>query len=279
MEHANPAAVALILLFLVPVFVSIARAKRGHPIYIRRIPGIDAIENAVGRAVELGRPISFTTALTGVGPLFYACLSALRHIARKAAVFNAKLIVPSSDPEAMVLTEATLQTAYRDERRSHRFDPTTVRYLSSEQFAFSSGYMGTVHRENVGSAFLFGSFTAESLILAEAGQQVGALQVAATPSLEQTPFFLTSCDYTLIGDEIFATGAFLSDDPVQRGSLRGQDYAKASLLALLVLGTIFTTLTSVLSGAPSRAINTALNARWSDLFPAAPANTPTNEKP
>ena len=236
MQHATPGIILLILLFCGPVLYFINRALRGQKIFVRRIPGIDAIDESVGRSVEMGRPISFTTGLSGVGPLLYACLGILRHVARRAAVFNSRLLIPASDPEALAMTDATLQNAYRAEKKFSNYDPNSVRYLSSEQFAFASGYMGLIHRENVGSAFLFGSFAAESLILAEAGQQVGALQVAGTTSPEQVPFFITTCDYTLIGEEVYATGAYLSEDPVQVGSLRGQDLVKLLLVLLLLLG-------------------------------------------
>lgn len=241
MEHATPAALIFLIIFIAPVMVSISRAKKGHEVYIRRIPGIDAIDEAVGRAVELGRPVSFTTGLAGVGPLLYSGLAILRHITRKIARIGSKLFVPCIDPEALVLTDATVQNAYRAERRLSKYDPSSLRFLSDEQFAFSSGYMGLIHRENVGAAFLIGQFAAESLILAEAGQQVGAMQVAGTTSNEQIPFFITACDYTLLGEEVYAAGAYLSKDPVQTGSLRGQDIAKAALFALVIIGVIETT--------------------------------------
>ncbi|MCB0345254.1 MAG: hypothetical protein KDD66_09045 [Bdellovibrionales bacterium] len=236
MEHATPGVMILMLVFIGPVLWFIRKATRGEAIYVRRIPGIDAIDDAVGRAVELGRPMSFTSGLAGISPVLYACLGVLRHVARKAAVFGSRFLVPSIDPEAMVLADATLQNAYRTERKYSSYDPTSVRFLSTDQFAFASGYMGLIHREKVAGAFLFGTFAAESLILAEAGQQVGAIQVAATVSNEQIPFFITTCDYTLIGEELYAAGAFLSKDPVQVGSLKGQDYAKIVILILIIIG-------------------------------------------
>lgn len=268
MERANPAAILVMMLFLIPVLVCIARARRGQKYTIRRISGVDAIDEALGRSVEVGRPVVFTTGLLGIGPALYACLGVLRHVARRCATFGSRLLVPCIDPETMALTDATVQEAYRDVRKSSRYDPTSVRFLSSGQFAYASGYMGLVHRENAASAFLFGAFAAESLILAEAGQQVGAVQVAATVSNEQIPFFVTTCDYTLIGEELFAAGAYLSGDPVQTGSIRGQDIAKVFLLILLVVGISLTTISSFRNGkdAPSP-LGVALDASWSDVLP------------
>lgn len=266
MEHATPAIILLFALFVGPVLVFIARARNGQSIYIRRIPGIDAIDDAIGRSVELGRPIAFTSGLTGVSAVLYACLGVLRHIGTKAAIYGARIFVPCNDPEALVLTETTLQSAYRSARKFSSYDPTSLRYLSEDQFAFASGYMGLIHRENVGSAFLFGRYAAESLILAEAGQQIGAVQVAATVSPEQVPFFITACDYTLIGEELFAAGAFLSADPVQVGSLRGQDIAKCFVLLLIVLGVAQSTYFAITTGVPVVPFTQYFSMSWSELI-------------
>jgi hypothetical protein len=250
MQHLSPAGLVLLIAFLGPILWAIRAAQKGKTFYIRRIPGIDALEYAVSSAVERGRPLSFTTGTASIGPLVYACLEVLRFLAQKAAVYRIKLFVPCSDPEVLALSEMTVRKAYEEKKVSNQFDPSTIRYLSDEQFAFSSGYMGLIHRENVGSTFLIGQFAAESLILAEAGQQIGAFQIGGTTSNEQLPFFVTTCDYTLIGEELFAAGAYLSREPVQTGSLRGQDIAKLILLILVLVGMLEETLRPM-TGLPS----------------------------
>jgi hypothetical protein len=266
MEHATPAALLLIACYIAVLLAYIHAAEKGKKIFIRRIAGIDAIDSAIGRAIELGRSMAFSAGMTAVGPTLYACLGILRHIARKAAVFRAKLFVPCRDPEVLVLSDATLQSAYRAEKRLSQYDPSMVRFLSEEQFAYASGYMGLVHRENVGAAFLFGEFAAESLILAEAGQHIGTMQIAGTVSNEQIPFFLTACDYTLFGEEVFAAGAFLSNDPVQTGSLRAQDVLKVGLFAIILLGAAEQTWRSFNGDASPSILQRAFSADWSAIF-------------
>lgn len=265
MEHATPAVIILILLFVGPVLYNIRRARKGVELFIRRIPGIDAIDEAVGRAVELGRPLSFTTGITAVSPLLYACLGVLRYVGRKAAVFSSRLFIPCSDAQVLALTDATLQSAYRAEKKFTSYNPAALRFLSDEQFAYASGYQGLIHRENVGAAFLLGAFAAESLILAEAGQQIGAIQVAGTVSPEQIPFFLTACDYTLIGEELYAAGAYLSKDPVQTGSLRGQDIAKCVIFALIILGIIQQTAAAFYPQAAAVPLAKLIMMSWGEL--------------
>ena len=208
-EHATPLILLALFLTFAPVLYYMRRARRGDTVHVRRIAGINAIDETIGRSAELGRPISFSTGLTGLGPLLYACLGVLYYVAKRVASYKSKLLIPQNTPEAMAIVEDTTRDAYRAAGRAGSFDPQSIVFLSEEQFAFASGYMGMIHRERVAGAFLFGYFAAESLVMAEAGQQVGAMQVAASTSPEQVPFFICTCDYTLIGEEIFAAAAYL----------------------------------------------------------------------
>jgi len=248
-EHATLGVLALIALLIGPVIYYIRRTVGGESLFIRRIPGVDAVDEAAGRSAELGRPISFSLGLTSLGPVLYACLGVLYHVAQKAALYKTRLLLPQNSPEVMALVDSTVQEAYRNVGRQHLYDSRDLLYLSDEQFAFAAGYIGMIERERVGSAFLFGSFAAESLILAQAGQQVGALQVAATVSPEQVAFFICTCDYSLIGEELFAASAYLTKEPVQLGSLYGQDRAKLLLFLMIVVGVVIATVNSFLSPA------------------------------
>jgi len=244
LEHATPAVIALLVAAFLLLFREFKRINKGFEHNIRRIPGVDAIEGAVGRCAEQGRAVSFTTALTDVGPVLYACLGVLRSIAKRVAQYKLKLLVPQYSPEAMAVVEDSVRDAYNEAGRSSLFDPESIMFLSSEQFAFASGYMGLLHREKPGAAFLFGSFAAESLVLSEAGQQVGARQVAASASPEQVAFFICTCDYTLIGEELFGASAYLSRDPIQVGTVAAQDRFKLIIVAIISVGVISATISN-----------------------------------
>lgn len=244
-SHATPAVLVLMIVMIAPLFLYMRRARAEKSLFVRRIAGIDAIEEASGRAAELGQPIVFTTGLTLIGPILYACLGVLSFIARKAAQYKSKLLLPQYNPEVMAVAEDVAREAYRIEGRQALFDARNIIFLSDEQFAFAAGYIGLVQREKIASAFLFGEFAAESLILAEAGQQVGAMQIAATVRPEQVAFFIAACDYTLIGEELFAASAYLSREPIQLASLYAQDRAKCLFLGMIVIGVLIATLNSV----------------------------------
>jgi hypothetical protein len=142
------------------------------------------------------------------------------------------------DPVLYSVAEETVRDAYELHGVPELFNRDDIRFLSGDQFAYASGVVGILNREKVAGAFYFGDFFAESLILAENGQQVGAIQVAGTPQIMQIPFFIAACDYTIIGDEFYAASAYLSREPTLLGSLVGQDYSKALILLLIIVGII-----------------------------------------
>lgn len=236
LEHANPFMRVLLGIIIVTIILTVVTAQRGRLPFIRRIAGLNAIDEAVGRATEMGRPILFSTGLTGIGIISLQALAVAAHVARTAVRYGTRLIMPVCDQTMLPVTEETIREVYTSEGRTEAFRQEDIRYLSARQFAYAAGVTGILHRERVAASFLFGQFYAESLILAENGQAVGAIQVAGTPDLLQTPFFVVTCDYTVIGDEYYAATAYLSREPTQLGSLVGQDIVKVILFAMIIIG-------------------------------------------
>ncbi len=266
MEHSTPAIIILIFTLLGPGLYYSRKAVLGAKYYLRKIRGIDEISHSIASSVEQGRPIVFSTGMTDVSPLLYACLGILKYVAKQGAKVRTSVFVPVRDPEALALVDATLKSAHQDVGRLANYDPTKVRYLSSDQLAYASGYQGLVHRENAGACFLFGSFAAESLILSEAGSRVGAKQIAGTVSNEQIPFFVASCDYTLLGEELYATSAYLSGDPISVGSLRGQDFSKLFIMLLVVLGVALETLYGLGELSGHEYIKSIISSSWESVL-------------
>jgi hypothetical protein len=135
-----------------------------------------------------------------------------------------------------------VQAAYLAAGRPDSYNPDRIYYVTDDQFAYVAATSGMMARKKPAACFYFGCFFAESLILAENGNAVGAIQVAGTAETAQLPFFVAACDYTLIGEEFFAASAYLSGEPDQVGTLLGQDVVKAIVwfvgLAAAALGTV-----------------------------------------
>jgi len=239
MDHPNRAVTLLLVILTAMILGCIATARR-RSLFIRRITGLSAVEEAVGRAVEMGRPITFSLGLGALGrPDGIITLQALAiavYVVRLAIRYGTRVIITMVDPTVYAVTDEAVREAYAAEGKPEAYNIDDVRFLSTQQFAYASAMVGLINRERAASNFMFGQFAAESLILAEAGHAVGAIQVAGTPSTTQIPFFIASCDYTIIGDEFYAASAYLTREPVLLGSLIGQDWGKVMMLAIVVAG-------------------------------------------
>ena len=108
-------------------------------------------------------------------------------------------------------------------------------------FAFVAGVNGIMLREKTATNFYMGMFWAEALIMTETGSGTGAIQIAGTDAVTQIPFFITTCDYTLIGEELYAASAYLAREPLMLGTLKGQDYMKLLIIIFIVIGTFLST--------------------------------------
>jgi hypothetical protein len=221
----------------------IRKAKRGEELYIRPIAGLEAVDEAVGRATEMGRPIMYIPGIMDMDNIqTIASMIILGRVARKAAEYETPLLVPTSRSIVMSAAQETVKEAYLDAGRPDAYDSDKVRYLTDDQFGYAAGVDGIMLRETPGAIFYMGAFYAESLILAETGHSTGAIQIAGTAMPAQLPFFVTACDYTLIGEELFAASAYLSKEPLLLGSLKGQDWGKAIFIGILIVGVILASL-------------------------------------
>ena len=225
--------------FAIAILVSIYQTRSGKEVFIRRIPGLEAVNEAIGRATEMGRSILYVLGLGGVsGAATIASMNILGQVARRTADYETPLHVPCNDPIVMNVVREMVKAAYLNEGRPDAYNEDNIFFLTDSQFAYAAGVDGIMLREKPAAIFLQGTFYAESLILAETGNSIGAIQIAGTDSEHQLPFLITACDYTLIGEELYTASAYLSKEPMLLGSIRGQDWGKVLIFAAIVLGVI-----------------------------------------
>ncbi|MFC1849501.1 DUF6754 domain-containing protein [candidate division CSSED10-310 bacterium] len=230
-------------IFTTFVLIMIRRARAGAQMYIRPLAGLQAIEEAVGRATEMGSAVLYVPGIDDVNNIqtIYSMVI-LEHVARIVASYRTPLIVPIGKAFVTPMAEETVKQGYLNAGEPDAFNPDNVRYLSDEQFAFTGAVNGIILREKPAANIYLGSFYAESLILAETGFMAGSIQVAGTANIHQLPFFVVACDYTLIGEEFFASTAYLSQDPRLLGTLKAMDWFKVLIIVALIIGFILETL-------------------------------------
>lgn len=231
------------MIFIILMMIFINKAKRGEELYVRPLAGIDAVDEAIGRATEMGRPILFVLGLGVASDIAtIAAFTVLGRVAKRVAEYNTKLIVPCYDPIVMTVAQETVKAGYMDAGRPDQYDEDDVYFVTQSQFAYVAAVNGTMVREKPATNFYLGLFYAESLILAETGSDSGAIQISGTDQVTQIPFFVVACDYTLIGEELYAASAYLGKEPLLMGTLKAQDWAKGAFVLSLLLGIIGTLL-------------------------------------
>jgi hypothetical protein len=224
----------------------IRHARKGKPLKIRKIAGLEAVDEAVGRATEMGRSCLFVPGIQDMNDMqTIAGLTVLSRVATTAAEYDARLEVPTSKSLVMTAARETVEAAFFAAGRPEAYNEDLIYYVTDEQFGYVAYLSGLMVRDKPAACFYMGAFFAESLILAETGNSIGAIQMAGTAMPAQLPFFVAACDYTLIGEEFFAASAYLSGEPEQLGSLKGQDMGKLFAAALLVAGCLLATLATL----------------------------------
>lgn len=233
----------LLLGFTWLMFHYTAAMRKGREFFIRRIPGIDAIEEAIGRSTEMGKPILYVPGIDELQDIqTIASMLILGRVAEIVANYESDMIVPCTYPMVREVADEVVRAGYYVAGRPDAYNPKNVRFISSEQFAFCAGTNGIILRQKPAANLFLGRFFAESLIFAETGFVNKSIQIAGTAEPTQLPFFVVSCDYTVLGEELFAVSAYLSKDPRLVSSLRASDMVKALVIFSVLLGTLLVSL-------------------------------------
>ena len=234
-----PTFLAAVVAILTVLYTTFHRKGR-EGFKIREIAGLKAVEEAIGRATEMARPILFTPGWGGdiQRPTTIAALNILSSVAEKTAEYNSQLLFPTHDPVIMSVAQEVIAESYNRAGYPERFNIDDTTYVSPSQFGYAAAVEGMIMRLKPASIFLLGTFEAESLILAETGNIAGSIQIAGTDSTIQLAFFIVACDYTLIGEELFAASGYLSKDKSIMASIRAQDIMKVIIAAVIVLAII-----------------------------------------
>lgn len=235
---------AIICILIISYFYNRGRKGIGSPIC--KIPALDAIDEAVNRATEMGRPVHISpgrgTFERGRGLPILAGLEVCIYTATICARTGIPVIFSCGDPAMLALAEERLRAVYTASGQSDEYYDSNVSIQYYPRTALNLGILQILEEENVGATIWVGYFGNEAVYLAEQGSMVGAMQVAGTISPITVAFMVPSCDYTLICEEVYAAGAYLSEDPRSTSDIGARDYMKLTALALICLLTILSNL-------------------------------------
>jgi len=231
-----------VLIFILTIFY----LGRKKALYIRRVPSIDAIEEAIGRSTEMGKPVYFSYGLawSGFDLNVLTGISLLAYIARMCARSDTRVIVPTGGSEGSYIVrptaEETVKTAYTLEGKPEMFNPDDIPFLSGQQYAYIGKYVGMMQREPPGAVIAtFGS--SEHLNIAETANALGAITINAPGYAGNISVLACASDFLMWPEEAPAAAAYLSREPMELASIRVQDILKWAAIAIILVGLIAVT--------------------------------------
>ncbi len=227
---------------VISIFFSIWYAQNRKLPQIRSIPALDAIQEAVGRAAEMGRPLHYTSGVGGLvdqwAPLTVTAMSILGYTAKLAGEAGIVMRYTTNQPYLLPIAEDLIKSGYTIGGHPELYKPEFVHFPGNEQMAMVADIQGYLVREKVAANLMFGAVFWEAVYIMGAGAIIGSMNIAGTPRLWYIPIIITTCDYVMIGDEIYAAAAIVEKNPANIGTIFGQDIIKGIAMGLLVLSVV-----------------------------------------
>lgn len=236
--------VALIMLVITCAFIYYAQwdAKRGNVPTIRTFPAMDALEEAIGLCAEKGVPAWFPLGAAPIDdpqgtPGHIVTMSIMGHTVKYAADMGVKILSGTTRTPLIPMVDDVLTEAYRTHGAPELHQLEDIRYFPS-QMAYIAGN-DTIHKyDKPGCQIMLGVWWAETPAFCEIAKRAGAFIIGGTDYIENVPYLVAFADYSLIFEEIYAAGAYISDDPIQKANIYAEDLMKFLLLALTFVGSI-----------------------------------------
>lgn len=237
---------ALVLALFIALMLAFWLLGRRWPAVFRPLRGLEALGLAIERAVEGGERVHLslgTGSVTGPeGAPALAGLALLGRVATATAMSDRPGVVTAADGVMAILAQDTLRRAYQRVGAGERYRPTSGRMLAPTPFSYVAGLSTALATEDVSVHMLIGSFGTEGALAVEAGERLQAFTLAGTDDIQSQALLYASAEHPLIGEEVFAGGAYLNVGPLHRASLRAQDAVRTLILSLILIGTLVRTL-------------------------------------
>lgn len=228
----------LLCIFLIVIFSVIGRRRLISN--LREIPAYTQLKRAVGLSIEAGHRLHVSIgrgSLTGLqSAVSFIGLNVLERISQAAFFGDRPPVATSGDGALSILTQDSLQRS--SGKLGTTPDPTAGRLSGLTPFSFAAGALSVIHDEEVGANILIGSFGSEAALITEAGERAGSLIIAGTDNISGQAVLYASVQQPLIGENVYAGGAYLGAGPVHMASLRAQDALRWIMIVIMLVGAL-----------------------------------------
>ncbi len=251
----------LIVTIIVTQFV---RRRRG--LYtLRDIAAFQRLPSMIGEAIESNRPVHVSlgnAALGGESTLVALANAELMYqVARRAVIGTAAPIFTVGDSSALPLAQDTLRRAYASRGLVSSAPYSSARWYpgnGGHALALAAALSATLADDKVGANVLGGSFGTELALVGYAAARRNQSIIATSNLLEGQAVAWVMSDEALIGEEVFAAGAYLGDSSSQIAGVVTQDVLRLLLILAILIPTVIKLGDTFLNGRFSAALQRLL---------------------
>ena len=201
----------------------------------RQIPGLDQLPLAVGESVESGRRLHIAIGSGALGgqdtSTTLAGLSAAGQIASVAVVGDRPPLITSADGAGMLLAHDLLSEAHRGANAAERFNPSAARVVGLTPDSYAAGALVLPKDERLSGTVLLGAAGPEAALIADANTRAGLTTIAGVDRVAAQAALFAAADHPVIGEDVFAAGAYISRRPALLASLQAQDWMRLLVIA------------------------------------------------
>jgi hypothetical protein len=209
---------------------------------LRRISAFTKLRRVIGLAVEAGSRLHISIGRGGAigteSASAFIGLSVLERLAGSASTSDNPPIATAGEGAIGTLAQETLRGTYSSIGLSRKFDPDTGRVTGLTPFSYAAGTLPLVSDEKTGANVLLGHFGSEVALITDAGERSGNMTLAGTDNLPAQAVLFASAHEPLVGEELYAGGAYLNVGTMHDASLRTQDIFRWALVILIILGVL-----------------------------------------
>lgn len=224
------------------LFVGFTLWRRRSPGSLRLIDAYERLNRSVGLAVETGTRLHVSLGqgnfFTARGASALAGLAMLRRLAERTSLSDRPPVVTSGDASLAVLSQDTLQSGYHAAGATDQYRYTTGRLTGLTPFSYAAGALATIHDENVSASIVLGDLGMEAALLAEASDRENTSLIAASDNLSAQSIFFASSQEPLIGEELYAAGAYVGAGAAHEASLNVQDILRWLIILAMIVGAL-----------------------------------------
>jgi hypothetical protein len=220
------------------IFILIGRRRPAGP--LREIPAFSRLSKAIGLAVESGKRMHLTLGRGKVSDMEAASalvgLDILERVAHAASVSDRPPVATSGDPLVAILSQDALRRTYRSIGAASQYDPSSGQMSGVTPFSYAAGALPVMFDEQVSATIFAGHFGSEVALISDAAERSGGFSMGGSDSLPAQAVLYASVQEALIGEDLYAAGAYLKSSPIHTASLRAQDILRWAIVLALIAG-------------------------------------------